>query len=179
MRSTIIITGVAAMALGLGTAAQAQVAATPATRAAPAAGLSDADKAWLQETANGAEYEKALTTLGTKRAAKADVKTYADSVLKDHEALNTALEDVARRHGLTLVPKVGEPDAAKLTAMAGLSNAGFDKAFLEEMKRINAEDKGKLQDVVATTRDPQVKQFAQQMQAADTRHEAMAQAIKD
>ena len=170
------------VALSLTGAAYAQSSSTnqAATTAANSSQgtLSSTDKSFLQEAADGADYELSLANLAEQKASKQDVKNFAQELVKDHGTLNSSLQEIADKHGMQLTPSLNAVQKAKMAAMRELSGTAFDKAFLAEMTRINREDKSKLHQEVASTKDQSVKQFAEQMQKSDAKHEQMSQKLE-
>ena len=180
MRNTVYLAAAAALCLAAPAAyaqgsAATQAAATAARGSTQA--LSGTDKTWLQSVADGSAYELQLAQLAVQKASKPAVKNYAEVLVKDHAVLNASMQEIADKHGVKMTPAMDAKDKSRLSELQGKSGADFDRAFLAEMKRINGEDKGKLQKEIAATKDSQVKAFAQAMQSADQRHEQMAQKI--
>ena len=154
----------------------AQAAAGVGAHSTPGT-LPKADEEFLKETAQGSIYELALARVAAEKGAKPEVKRFAQTLITDHEQLNTGLQHLAQIKNVQLPTTMKPGDQVRLDKMKGLDGAQFDQAFKAEMARINDEDKQTEAKELATTQDNDVKAFTGQMQAADTAHEQMSKSL--
>ena len=66
------------------------------TPIAQAASLSSADQTFMVSTARGATYELAMAKLALAKATRSDIKSYAHTMISDHESLNPELHQIAQ-----------------------------------------------------------------------------------
>jgi putative membrane protein len=110
----------AALALGIGVAASADT-------------LSAQDSAFAEKAAIGNMTEIRLSKIALGASTNQAVRTFAQTMVSDHQQANNALMAVAGSHGWTL-PTM--PDAAAQSAIAGMqtkTGADFDQAYVEKM----------------------------------------------
>ena len=156
---------VAAVVLGIGPAAAQNLAAP--------------DRDFLVQDAQGAAYELSLARLAADRAAREDVKAYARKLVADHDGYNGALQALGHAKGLQLPTDMTAASTAKLDALKLLSGAPFDKAFIVEAMRVNADDVAEANKEKATTRDAAIRSFLDRFAAMDGEHEALARKLND
>ena len=143
--------------------------ATPAT--AQATTISDTDRSYLTMAAQDSAYELAIASVAQK-SDRADVRAYAESLVRDHTAYNEALTALAKSKGVTLPDGMKTSDQAKVAAMAQ-GNMG-NGAFIEEAVRINAEGKKTSATEAAQTQDADIKAYLKKFEPVDAKHERMA-----
>ena len=64
--------------------------------------LSEHDHKFLMDAAQGGMLEVEAARLATERASSADVKNFAQTLLRDHQAANEKLQRIAADKGVTL-----------------------------------------------------------------------------
>ena len=62
------------------------------------------------------------------------------------------------------------PDQQTLARLKALSGAAFDKGYVDEVTRINAEDKADADKETSATHDPAIRAYLQKFAAMDARH---------
>jgi putative membrane protein len=106
----------------------------PGTTQAPTAKLDDGQIAMALSTANDAEVREG--ELARTRATNADVKAFAESMVKDHTMSNKSVKDIATRAGV----KPAESEFAKnmridaktsFDRLQGVKGAAFDRAYID------------------------------------------------
>ena len=152
--------------------ASAQTTTTPTT-AQPAA-ISDTDRGYLAMAAQVSTYELAIASAAQK-SNRADVRAYAESLVRDHAAYNQALTALAQSKGVTLPTGMTASDQAKVAAMAQ-GNMG-NGAFIDEAVRINAEGKRTTAEEAAHTQDADIEAHLKKFKSMDAEHERMALAL--
>ena len=140
--------------------------------------LSAKDKKFLRHTAQGADYELTIGKLAEKKAAKPDVRQYAQTIVSDHEKLNASLDRIAQKNEVNLPSHLRREQEQKVDHLKTLNGAAFDRAYLAQMKRVNSQDKSEIQKEINTTTNSQVKAFTRQMQTADAKHLQMAERLQ-
>ena len=168
--------GVALAALIVGGPVQAQPPrpqdpAQPPTAAQPARpgeaardtsreGVSAADQTFARKAAEGGHKEVALAKIAQRKASSEDVKSYAQTLERDHSQANDELKSWATSKKVTLpaAPVDGKTVDAKLEALEG---AAFDKAYIAAMIQDHRKDIAAFEKEAASGSDPDLRAFAQ------------------
>ena len=138
---------------------------------------STTDKDYLVQDAQGAAYELASAKLATRKASNPDVKAYAQKLVHDHETYNAVLQRLGHEHGFALPNDLTGADTVRLTALKALSGSLFDKAYVKEAIRINADDLDEAKKEMDATQDEGIKTFISKFAGMDAEHEALAKAL--
>ncbi len=147
------------------------------TGTAAAAGLSAADRKFLQHDAQGGAYEMQLAKLALQKSTDTRIKQFAQQDIADHSALNRQAERIASANGMSLPTTIASDKMSKLDQIRALSGASFDHAFVQEMKSLNTEDASDYKDELQSASDAQMKTFVQQGQATDRKHKAIVDTL--
>ncbi len=154
----------------LAVASGGQVAAQSGT-------LNASDKAFLVKDSRGAAYELASAKLAVQKASRNDIKGYAEKLVKDHEDYNTALESLGQQDGITLPTEPDTADKAHMAALQKLTGKAFDRLYVREALRINAEDKRDAEKEKAATKSEAVRAFIAKFADMDAEHERLAKQL--
>ena len=138
---------------------------------------STTDKDYLVQDAQGSAYELETAKLATQKASNPDVKAYAQKLVHDHETYNAALQRLGHQQGFALPTDLTAADTVRLTALKALSGSLFDKAYVKEAIRINADDLSEAKKEMDATQDDTIKTFLSQFAGMDAEHEALAKAL--
>src|ERR1051325_9230177 len=122
------------IALGVITAALAAFTTVQAQTAPAAAPPNDAQIAQIVLTADSVDVD--YGNLAVKKSKNAEVKAFAETMIRDHTAVNAQAAALAKKLGLTpqasdtskSLKSDGEKEMAKLKAIDG---AEFDKAYID------------------------------------------------
>ena len=140
--------------------------------------LSDSDKSYLTKDRAGASYELGSAKLAASKAAREDVKRYAEKLIHDHEDYNSALEKLGKEEGVTLPTEPDAADKAHMADLEKLSGKAFDTLYIQEALRINAEDKKDSEKEKAETSNPAIKVFIAKFADMDGEHEKLAKQLE-
>jgi len=77
--------------------------------------------------------EVALGKLAQQKAANAQVKSFADMMVKDHTAANEELMALAKTKNITLPAAPDAEHQKKMDDLSKLSGKDFDKAYVDAM----------------------------------------------
>jgi putative membrane protein len=152
------------------------VAALLVASSAYAADISQSDRTYLTNDAQGASYELQASQLAQQKAQSTDVKNYANMIVADHEKYNTALQSLAQSKGVTLPTSLTRQQEQRLGALRGATGRAFDAAYVREMRRVNDDDRAEESRERDATSDADIKHFIEQFRATDAKH---ASAAKD
>jgi putative membrane protein len=123
--------------------------------------LNSADTDFVKKAAKGGMAEVELGRLALQKAASADVKEFANLMIKDHSKANQELTALAASKGVDL-PK-GEGLSADASAMhlKMLSGKSFDDAYVKAMVDDHKEDVEDFKKESESAQDSDVKSFAE------------------
>jgi putative membrane protein len=112
----------------------AALLAAGAIAPAEAADINDAQIAHIAYTAGSIDIDAAKQALAKSKNAK--VREFAQTMLRDHEAVNQKALALVKKLGVTpqdnpTSKSLSNAAAAERTKLAGLSGAAFDKAYAE------------------------------------------------
>lgn len=139
--------------------------------------ISAADRTYLRADAHGSVYDSASAKLAVQRAHSPAVHQYAVMLTQDHARLNTQLLSFARSRKMSLPVSLLTADKIKLEKLQGKSGAAFDKAYLTEAVKINADDVQKGTKEIASTKDAGVKKLVGGFVATERKHLASAKSL--
>ena len=147
------------------------LAGTQAMAAAPF------DQLFLRNEAQGSAYELAIAQLAQTRATRPEVRTYAATLVNDHEVYGAALRDLAQSKGVALPPGLTATGKQQLDRLGRKQGNAFDAAFVREALRINAENIRNSRKEASRTTDPDIRSFVARFLEVDEKHEAGARAL--
>jgi putative membrane protein len=91
-------------------------------------------------------------------------------MVKDHEAANRKLADIAKAKGISLPQTAGEAPLAEYKSLQALDGARFDSAYLAGQVKAHEETVQLLKSEIASGKDPEAKAFAQEILPAVQSH---------
>ena len=149
-----------------------------ASTSARAASLSATDRDFLVSTAQGATYELATAKLALTKATRPDIKSYAHTMIADHQSLNQKLHQVARQNDVDLPTTMTSDKQHDYDSLEGLDGTAFDTAFVQAEVADNRNDVATEQKEADTTDNAQIKSFVERLQRADTKHAKLGEALQ-
>jgi putative membrane protein len=160
----LLLTGSVPLPLGLaiGTALPA-AAANTATSEEP-------DKAFLTTAIRDGLAEVELGKLGAQQGSAAEVKQFAEQMVKDHQAANEKL--MAAAQGAT--PSPDKKAQTALGKLKGMSGAKFDQAFMRQMVEDHVKAVALFQREAKSGKDEQVRNLAGEILPTLEEHLRMA-----
>ncbi len=156
---------------GFAALAMAMALSTGMTHAQTAQASSQ-DKDFLKDTAEDSNYEIKTAQLALKKSPSADVKLYAQMLIRDHTQLNrqVALADKAASVEPVSAGDMSISDRAEYTKLELLSGKTFDESYIKTLARGNEEAVNKTKAEATGSGIPAVKQLALKRAALDTKH---------
>ena len=128
------------------------------------------DRKYLTENAEGSVYDFATAEVAVQKAASRSVQNYALQLLDDHARLNKMMMVLANKRGLTLPVTLAAKDKSGLMRLMKSSGAAFDRAYLKEAIRINADDVKQAQKELGATKDAEVKSVVADFLKTEQKH---------
>ena len=162
-------------------AAAALLASVSAPAAAADEAINDAQIAHIAYTAGQLDIEAARQAL--QRSRNADVRAFAETMLRDHQAVNAQALALLLRLHVTPQP---HPTSAALTGQAeqerqrpaGLDGAAFDRAYAEREAAYHAAVNGALRStLIPSAHNAELKALLEQGLALFGAHQQHAEAL--
>lgn len=122
--------------------------------------LNPTDEKFVKATGESGMAEVKIATLGTQKAERADVKEFATMLVNDHTKVNEELTGLAKAKGVELSAIVSADAANTFKDLEQESGAGFDKAFLSQMKDAHEKSISNFEDAEKNATDGEVKAWA-------------------
>lgn len=126
------------------------------------AGLTPADRAFLNQAAQGNQMEVAAGKLATQRAMDTSVKQFGEHMVADHSAANEALKKLADLKQMPLTDSVSDESHTELGKLEGLNGTEFDKEFSKLMVKDHETNISAFEKATKKAVDPDVKAYAEQ-----------------
>ncbi len=151
--------------------------AADAAPATPKETLKAADMRFIKRAAASPMIEGKLAEMAVKKAARAEVRSYAGRVVADHAKTHLGATALAKAKGVDVAAPVEPADAKALQQLGSLNGPDFDTRFLAEMVTRHKSGVGYFQDASTVSRDSEVKAFASATLPTLTTHLKMAVAL--
>ena len=136
--------------------------------AAPQA--SEQDKAFVAKVSQGGMYEVALGKVAEKQGMAQDIKDQGNTEAHDHELVGDKLTAAAKDAGIDFSTDLNAEFKARLDKISALSGEKFDKAYVEDMKKIHAGDGAAFKKEAKDGTNPSLKAFAAETYNIVQRH---------
>jgi len=169
--STFLVTAALASAMSAGAAAQAPRGESDHGTAMKSA---SADTTFAQKAAMGGKKEVTEGKFAAAKAANADVKAFANRLVKDHSAANLELMKLMKGKRVAASP---EPKAEP-QAWRSQSGAAFDRAFIEHAVEDHEQDIALFEAEAKDGSDPALKEWAAKQLPTLREHLKAAQDLK-
>jgi putative membrane protein len=155
-----------------------QQSGQPSDAAVERAKLSEQDRDFLVKAAQGGMMEVEAARLAQERAASAEVKEFAQTLLKDHQAANEKLQRIAADKGIALPKELDAKHKAELKKLSDAKGEDFDRKFIQRMGlKDHKKDISMFEKQAKQGKDAQLKSFAEQSVPTLRKHLSMAQKI--
>jgi len=155
----------AAVALSIATclATPWALAQSPASAASEQQGqkLDSKDRDFLDDAARAGLFEMEGSKLAQQKSGSADVKAFADRMIKDHTAMSKDLAALAKSKGYELPTEPGTAQKLELKAL-DVADSGFDTKFAERIgSNAHRHALNAFAEAAKDAKDPDVKKFAE------------------
>jgi len=90
-----------------------------------------ADQTFMTKAAGGGIYEVEVSKMAASKAKNADVKAYAEMLVKDHTAANDELKQLASSKGVTLPSDMPSDKKAKMDKLS--KSKDIDRDFIKQV----------------------------------------------
>lgn len=150
----------------------------PATQPATEAGAADVGS-WspanvLAHISTGDSLEVEIARLAETQAASDDVKSVAQTIIRDHSANRDEALQLAQQEQLALAPPPADTSAAHasnvMQQLQALQGEEFDRAFVQRQIEHHQDEVRKLTTMQSTVQDPEVRDFVDRTLTAVQEH---------
>jgi putative membrane protein len=115
---------------------------------------------FMSEAASGGMTEVELGKIASTKAQNAEVKKFAEMMVTDHTKANDELKALAVKKNITLPTTPNAKHQAAIQKFQGMSGAGFDKAYVDDMLEDHEKDVAEFEKQSQSNPDADVKAFA-------------------
>lgn len=148
------------------------------TTQAFAADLAHGDKSFIEKAAHAGQVEIEASKLAQTKATSPEVKSFADQMIKDHEAVASELSTLATAKGVKLPDDPSPLQKGKLKLLNTHDGASFDKHYMSDIGVDAHKDAVKLFEKASRdAKDPELKAWAAKTLPALQHHLEMAQTL--
>jgi putative membrane protein len=121
--------------------------------------VNSTDEKFIKATAADGMAEVKIAELASKKAERADVKEFAQMLIKDHTAANKDLEAVAQKKGVDVSAVIDPSSAKDFQSLENYSGKDFDNEFLKLMETDHKKCVSNFESAAKKAEDGDVKDF--------------------
>ncbi len=121
---------------------------------------SDQDKSFVAKVSQGGMYEVELGKVAETQGQGQDIKDQGNTEAHDHDLVGQALKAAANDAGIAFPTELNGEFKARLATISATSGQMFDKAYVEDMKKIHAADGAAFLQESKQGSNPALKAFA-------------------
>jgi putative membrane protein len=136
-----------------------------------------ADQEFIRKAADDEVVDLELGKLVLRKGSNPEVKKFGQRMIDDHGKTYEQLKAVASRKGMDLPGSAESRVKETIDRLAKLSGSQFDNAYMAEMLKDHKQDIEDFRKIAATSRDNDVKNFAQQILPTIQSHLKQAERI--
>jgi putative membrane protein len=175
-----LLTATALVAAGLLAAPASFAQTSQPSHAAPSAAAGDTlnqeDKTFVKEAALGGMAEVELSKIAQK-SENADVKSFADRMVRDHTMANAQLTTIASGLGSELPKTLDSEHERMRDRLQALHGKAFDEQYMRDMVEDHNKAVKLFQQEERSGHNAELKQFAQNTLPTLEEHQKMAQEL--
>jgi len=116
----------------------------------PAAGWAKTDKQFIEDAIKGDNSEVTLGNLAATKGNSAKIKSFGETLAKDHAKARIDAVKVAKQVGITPPDSLTDEAQKELKKLQGLSGAAFDKEFASYMADDHKKDIAEFKEEAST-----------------------------
>ena len=119
------------------------------------------DSEFLTKAASGGMLEVQLGQQVAKKATTPDAKSFAQQMITDHTKANEELKGLAAKKNIVLPTTLGQDQQKVYDEVLAEKGPELDKKYVQAMIADHQEDIKEFQEAVGSTRDSELRAFAQ------------------
>lgn len=150
---------------------------TSNSSAAPKDTLDAADVKFVKTEAAAGAAELKIAELGVQKAERADVKAFAEMLVKDHTQANKELNALATEKGVEVSAVISPKHAEEFQKLEKATKADFDKEFLSEMVSAHKKCVSNFEEAAKDAKNSDLKAWAEKMLPTLKAHLAQAKEL--
>ncbi len=131
-----------------------------ANTAVAASNASNQDSTFVAKVSQGGMYEVELGKVAEQQGLAQDIKDQGTTEAHDHELVGQALKEASGNAGIEFSKELNAEFKARLAKISGLTGEQFDRAYIEDMKKIHAADGAAFLKEAKEGTNPALKSFA-------------------
>ena len=132
--------------------------------------MSDADKAFVAKVSQGGMFEVELGKVAEKQGATQDIRDQGNTEAHDHALVGDKLKGIVTGAGLPFPSKLNDEFQTRLGKISALKGEAFDRAYLEDMRKIHQADGAAFSKEAKDGSNPDLKAFAAETVRIVDRH---------
>jgi len=121
--------------------------------------ITDQDRSFVQEAAQGGLMEVQLGQTALEKAASDDVRQFARRMVDDHGQANQELKQIASAKQLQVPSSLDQQHQEMVSRLGKLSGKAFDQAYMREMVKDHTKDLAEFRTAANSTKDSALKDF--------------------
>jgi putative membrane protein len=118
------------------------------------------DAEFVKMAASGGLFEVKSSELAKDQGQSAEVKRFADRMIKDHTKANKELETVAKKAGLEVPTKMTDEHAKLLDQVKAAKGSDFDRTYMTTQVKAHEEAVALFEAASKSVKNPDLKAFA-------------------
>lgn len=122
--------------------------------------LTSKDKSFITDASEGGTAEVQSAELANKKSTNAEVKQFAEMMIKDHTKANKELEKIVTGKGGEVSKSPSATQKANYLLLEARSGDSFDKAYAEQALKDHKETVALFEKAANDLDDPELKAFA-------------------
>ena len=142
--------------------------------AGSAAAQTHSDKSFMATASQGNVAEVEMAKLALKKSQNPDVRSFAERMIKDHQALGEKMAPLMAQAGVKPSISMNTAHQHIYNKLSGLSGAEFDKQYAEAMDKDHHEDLKDFRDEANSTKNVQLKTTVLEGEKVIAEHTKMA-----
>lgn len=135
-------------------------------------------QSFLKQAAEANIAEVELGEVAQERAARKEVKEYAQHLQKEHKMSIEKLESIASKKDMELPDEPNASQKKMKERLSKLEGPAFDKAYLDAMVKDHQKNIKTFEQQAKSAKDPEVKQYASQTLPTLREHLKQAQQLQ-
>jgi putative membrane protein len=139
----------------------------------------EVDQHFIMDAAQGSMFEIAAGKVALQKTANQELKQFAQMLVQDHTQANEQLKPIAQQAGVQWPGQLNEVFQAMVSDLEKKSGSDFDRHFVYGQVAGHVEYRLIYRDAIAMTRNPQLKQWAQQTDQMILKHLRHGESLAD
>ncbi|HYK35710.1 DUF4142 domain-containing protein [Alloacidobacterium sp.] len=135
------------------------------------------DQAFVSKALEGGDAEVQLGQMAQQKSQSSDVKDFGQKMVQDHTQLGDQMKPIAQQLGVKEPKGLSKKDKQLVAKLQGLTGPQFDDAYIQAMVKDHKKDLSEFKEEADSTRNPNLRQAAQQGAQVISQHLEMIQQI--